>query len=171
MKNMGLLVLAVLVSLVLFNKNEYVEIPSTSIRVRVIANSNKSEDQDKKIIIKSAIEKVFKNLLSEVKDYDEADEKIVSNEQLLRQSIDNIIEENKLDTSYKASYGYNYFPEKTYGNVKYKSGLYKSYVVTLGEGEGDNWWCVLYPPICLVDENTDEYNYHFLIKDILEKYN
>ena len=50
--------------------------------------------------------------------------------------------------------------------------MYESLVITLGKGEGDNWWCVLFPPLCLLEENenTQDVEYHFLVKDIIDKY-
>ena len=81
------------------------------------------------------------------------------------------MQEIDLDALYSSNFGYNYFPEKEFKGLNYKSGYYKSFVVTLDEGEGENWWCVLYPPLCLVDENKDDYEYHSLIKDTILKYN
>ena len=62
-------------------------------------------------------------------------------------------------------------PEKEYKGVKYKEGYYESWVITLGEGEGNNWWCVLFPPLCLVEaEEADEVEYKFFIKELIDKY-
>ena len=58
-------------------------------------------------------------------------------------------------------------------SVTYKEGMYESLVITLGTGEGDNWWCVLFPPLCLVeaDESTvGDAEYTFFIKEIIDKY-
>lgn len=155
----------------LSNSNEYVEIPSSSIRMRVIANSNEKDDQDKKKVIKSIVEEKLYEIINEKDDYKTVDEAITQNKEKIDDAIEEVIEKEKLDVSFTSSYGLNYFPEKEYRGLSYKSGNYLSYVVTLGEGEGDNWWCVLYPPLCLVDENVDDYEYHSLIKDALLKYN
>ena len=67
----------------------------------------------------------------------------------------------------------NYFPEKEYHGVNYESGNYESLVITLGNGIGNNWWCVMFPPLCLLEaknENTDEINYKFYVQEIIEKY-
>ena len=60
---------------------------------------------------------------------------------------------------------------KDYVGVKYPEGEYESLVITLGEGKGDNWWCVLFPPLCLVEaeEHTDV-EYKFFVKEIIDKY-
>ena len=165
-----LFILAFLVTCI-SNNNEYIEIPSTSIRMRVIAKSNEEKDQKDKIIIKSALEQKLYELIKGKKDYKKIDETIEDNLEQLDEGIKNTIEKNDINSNFKTNYGYNYFPKKEFKGLTYKAGNYKSYVVTLGEGEGDNWWCVLYPPICLIDETVDNYSYHSLIKDILEKYN
>ena len=80
---------------------------------------------------------------------------------------------NQYNIPYDINYGNNYFPEKKYKGVTYKEGNYESLVVTLGNGKGDNWWCVMFPPLCLMDteeQNLSNAEYHFWIKDIFDKY-
>ena len=74
-----------------------------------------------------------------------------------------------IDYSYTINYGYNYFPEKEYNDKTYKEGKYESLLVTLGKGEGDNWWCILFPPICLIEaeESNEEVEYSSFFKTIL----
>ena len=73
---------------------------------------------------------------------------------------------------YQVSFGRNYFPEKTYKGIVYDAGYYESLVVTLGKGEGDNWWCVLFPPLCLLeaDESEEEVEYKFFFQELIDKY-
>ena len=76
--------------------------------------------------------------------------------------------ENGYDTDYEVDFGYNLFPEKKYKGVVYKEGYYESVVVTLGKGEGNNWWCVLFPPLCLMEtdeSNLEEIEYKSFIKE------
>lgn len=155
----------------LSNTNEYVEIPSSSIRMRVIGASNEKEDQENKKIIKSAVEEKLYEITQNSENLSEVDEAISANLEDLDKTVSDTIDENTMNLSFKSNYGFNYFPEKEFKGLKYKAGNYKSYVVTLGEGEGENWWCVLYPPLCLVDESKSDYEYHSLIKDALDKYN
>ena len=65
-----------------------------------------------------------------------------------------------------------YFPKKEYKGVEYNEGNYESLVITLGEGKGDNWWCVLFPPLCLIDaeEQTSDVEYKFLVKEIIKHF-
>ena len=75
-------------------------------------------------------------------------------------NINKIFKDNKYNMEYTVDFGYNYFPEKKYRGLKYEEGYYESLVITIGEGKGDNWWCVLFPNLCLVDlENKTNVEY------------
>ena len=76
--------------------------------------------------------------------------------------------DNNYSSKFDINYGKNYFPEKTYRNITYPEGEYESLVVTIGNGQGKNFWCVLFPPLCLIDEDTE--SYPSLIKEIINKY-
>lgn len=171
MKKLIILVIVAIGVSFFANSNEYVEIPSSSIRMRVIGASDSQEDQDNKKIIKSAVEEKLYEITQDKKSLEEIDEAIENNLDVLDNTVDGVIKDKDLNMSFTSNYGINYFPEKEFKGLKYKAGNYKSYVVTLGEGQGENWWCVLYPPLCLVDESRDDYEYHSLIKDALDKYN
>ena len=72
---------------------------------------------------------------------------------------------------YSINFGLNYFPEKEYKGIVYEEGYYESLLITLGEGKGNNWWCVLFPPLCLLEaEENTEVEYTSLVGELLEKY-
>lgn len=171
MKKLLILIIVAIGVSYLSNSNEYVEIPSSSIRMRVVANSDSEEDQNKKVVIKSILEEKLYEITRNVKSSEEVDKAISDNKEIIDEYLKSKIDEKGLGVNFTSNYGLNYFPEKDFKGLTYKSGNYKSYVVTLGEGEGENWWCVLYPPLCLIDEEKEDYEYHYLIKDILDKYN
>ena len=61
---------------------------------------------------------------------------------------------------FEINFGLNYFPKKEFKGITYDEGYYESVVVTLGEGLGDNWWCVLFPPLCMLEaEESTEVEY------------
>lgn len=165
-----ILVSAILIFIILiFNEEKYEYIPEESIRFRIIPNSNSIED----IFIK---EKVLENVQKEIqlvgnyKDIKDSREAI--NNDL--NSISNIVEEtlvsNNYNLPYTINYGLNYFPEKKYNNIIYKEGYYESLVVSLGKGEGDNFWCVMFPPLCFMEvEESEEVEYKFKIIEIINK--
>ena len=81
------------------------------------------------------------------------------------------MEENNYNISYNLNFGQNYFPKKDFKGITYDAGYYESVVVNLGKAEGDNWWCVLFPPLCLLEaEESDEVEYKFFVKELIEKY-
>jgi len=148
-------------------------IPDESIRIRVVANSNSSGDQIIKQVVKNKIEKDITTLLQDSKNIEEARKIIEDNMKMIENNIKSVLVENEYNAKYKIDFGYNLFPEKKYKGVIYKEGYYESIVVTLGEGKGDNWWCVLFPPLCLMEtdeSNLEEVEYKSFIKEIIDKY-
>lgn len=148
-------------------KKEEILIPDYAIRFRVIANSNTIEDQTLKTEVKVALEKELNSLMSNAKTSEEAREIIKDNLKNIRKTVDRYTENNKV------SFGYNEFPEKEYHGVTYPQGEYESLVVTLGKGTGNNWWCVMFPPLCLLEakeNNNEEINYSFYVQEIIKKY-
>ena len=108
------------------------------------------------------------DLLCDAESSEEAYDIIKNNLSLVDKDVANILKDT--DYGYDVNLGLNYFPEKEYKGVKYAEGYYNSLLVTLGKGEGDNWWCVLFPPLCLIEGDSSEVEYKSLIKEILEKY-
>ena len=153
------------------SEKKQIVIPEESIRFRIIANSNSREDQNIKMKVKDNIEKLLPNIIEETSNIVEAESNLKSNINLIKSTISQTLErENRLQ-QFDVSIGKNYFPEKDFYGIKYPSGEYESLVVTLGEGTGDNWWCVLFPPLCLIEaEETEEVEYKLYIQEILEKY-
>ena len=124
------------------------------IRLHVIANSDSSEDQALKLKVRDAVIETVAPLVSD------SDNKALSKEILLahREDIINaakkVIAENGYDYDVTASYEKTYFPVKQYANVILPSGEYDALRVVIGAGKGKNWWCVMFPPLCLVNEAT-----------------
>lgn len=154
--------------LLLANKNDTkVLIPDNAIRFRIIANSNSIEDQKEKIEIRNELEPIIADILNNSDSKEETKNEIDLN----MNEINNVI--NKYNSNYDINYGLNYFPEKNYKGVTYKAGNYESLVVTLGDGLGDNWWCVLFPPLCLLEANENDYDdiiYTSYLQELLNEY-
>ncbi len=163
-----ILVLFIVTMILLINKGDTkVLIPKDAIRFRIVANSNSLEDQTLKLEIKEDLQPIITNIIGDSNNIDDARVKIKNN----LYEVKNVL--NNYDTSYKVNYGLNYFPEKNYDGVTYLPGNYESLVITLGDGLGDNWWCVLFPPLCLLEaseENLDDVVYTSYVKELLEKY-
>ena len=147
----------------MFNKNNDIIIPSEAIRVRIVANSNSISDLYQKKKLKEDIKNDLYNLVKKANSNMEADQSIKSNLNKIKELVSN------KTNDFTINYGTNYFPKKVYKGIIYPEGEYKSLVITLGSGLGDNWWCVLYPPLCMIDENniTSNVDYQLLIKKLL----
>ena len=146
-------------------------IPDDAIRVRVIANSNSDYDQKIKYEVKDIVEDDMYNILSNVDNLDIARDKIRNNLSNVENDIDKYLKNKDYNLGFNINFGYNYFPKKDFKGITYKEGYYESVVVTLGEGKGDNWWCVLFPPLCLIEaEESSDIEYTSLVKEVLDKY-
>ena len=145
-----IIILFILSLAVLFTgKEEDIIIPNNAIRFRVIANSNTVTDQQEKLIIKEKIETEVYNLINGVSNTNEVRNLINDNLNIIEDIV------KSYNVPYDINYGINHFPTKNYKGIMYKAGDYESLVITLGEGMGNNFWCVLFPPLCLL-ENTKE---------------
>jgi len=168
-----LIIIAALILIITFTTKEedYIIVPNTSIRFRIIPNSNTIDDINMKEKVKDEINEVIKSIESESTDITSSREKIKSAIPEIENKIDNLFTEENYTKTYKVNYGMNYFPEKTYKGVKYPSGDYESMVIEIGEASGDNYWCVLFPPLCMIDaEESEEVEYKFFISEILKKF-
>lgn len=146
-------------------------IPDEAIRLRVLANSNSKYDQQIKLQVKDQIQLDLYNLLKETKGIEEARKIIEENLPNISNSVKQILKQENYNQNFTINFGYNYFPEKEYKGIIYEEGYYESLLITLGSGEGDNWWCVLFPPLCLVEaEESDKVEYKFFIKELIDKY-
>lgn len=164
-----IIVLAILITILSINKNEdKIIIPKDSIRFRVIANSNTEKDQQlKREIVSNLSTTISKtNSLNNI----ESTRAYLQKElPTFHKIVDKTLENANQNKTFNINYGKNYFPKKEYEDVVYEEGEYESLVITLGEGEGENFWCVLFPPLCMIDEDSD-IEYKSLIKEVLDKY-
>jgi len=168
-----IIIIAAIMMLIIINnsKTENIIIPNEAIRIRIIANTNEQQDIIVKENLKTEIENLIYELLKDVKDIEKAREIIKENISNIDVKIKNNLIKQRYNQKYNINYGLNYFPEKQFKGIKYEEGYYESLVVTLGKGEGDNWWCVLYPPLCMLEtENIKDIEYKSFVSEMLSKY-
>lgn len=154
-------------------KSEEIIIPKEAIRLRVLANSNKEIDQNVKMKISLELQKEITKLLKDINNVEEARIKIKNNMNVLNLKIKELLQTEKYNTDFTITFGNVFFPEKTYNDVIYEQGYYETLLVTLGSGKGNNWWCVLFPPLCLMEANeteTGKVEYKFFVKELIDKY-
>jgi len=156
------------------------------IRFHVIANSDSDEDQQLKLAVRDGVlAKINNELVEEAMaqelavfqtsgaavmsrtevesskarvslDLEQSRKYIQENLTEIEDTAERIIRENGYDYSVKAELGVKWIPQKTYGNVIFPSGNYEALNITIGEGKGQNWWCVLFPPLCLIGAEPPE---------------
>ena len=169
MKRIIFLILLGLIIISTYNQNQTeLSIPDSSIRLRVIPNSNEPKDINIKEQVKDYLETDIYTLLKDTSDIDSARTIINNNIPNIENNIDNIFKDNNYSIPYKINFGYNYFPEKTYKGNTYEEGEYESLVIYIGVSHGDNWWCVLFPNYCLIETNKD-IKYKSYFKELLIK--
>lgn len=146
------------------------KIPDESIRIRVLANSDSEYDQMIKMKVSNVVKNKMYTLLKDTANIEEARNIIEKNIDVLDNNIYTLLKKENYDLGYTINFGENYFPEKTYKGIEYDNGYYESLLITLGSGNGENWWCVLFPPFCLVEaEESEEVEYKFFLQEIFEK--
>ena len=146
------------------------KIPEDAIRIRVVANSDSEYDQKIKQKVSNLLKSEMYYLLKDVNDVEKARQIINDNLDKIDNNIYSLLKKENYNLGYTINYGENYFPEKNYKGITYSEGYYESILVTLGSGEGENWWCVLFPPFCLIEaEESDEVEYKFFLQELIEK--
>ena len=118
----------------------------------VIANSDSEEDQNLKLKVRDAVIDYLQPKLANSNSIEESEKIIISEYEELENISKNIILENGYEYGVNVGIDYSEFPTKQYSNVVLPSGEYKALRIIIGEGSGKNWWCVMFPPLCFVDE-------------------
>jgi stage II sporulation protein R len=122
------------------------------LRFHVIANSDSEADQQLKLKVKEALVEYLTPQLRDIENINKV-KGIVANQLSDVQIIaEQVIREHGYDYSVAVSLERSYFPLKVYGNYAFPPGYYEALRVRIGKAEGRNWWCVMFPPLCFVDE-------------------
>lgn len=139
------------------------------IRFHVIANSDSSEDQQLKLKVRDGVlENIHEEMVKETMMQDdgstpvatlsleESREYLCSRTDEISKLAEKIIQNEGYDYSVKTELGMCWIPEKDYGDFTLPAGTYEALNITIGEGAGQNWWCVLFPPLCLIDMEAQQ---------------
>lgn len=124
------------------------------IRFHVIANSDSEKDQALKLKVRDAVIDYLKPKLENSMSIEESERIIKGEYDNLEKISKNIISDNGYNYNVEVGLQYSNFPAKQYSSVVLPSGKYKALKVVIGEGKGKNWWCVMFPPLCFVDEES-----------------
>ncbi len=135
------------------SSNTTIEEGYETLRIRVLSDSYDDIDQQVRAKVVSEVKSYAVRLLSGASSYGEALKKVNANLDEIDRITKRAIVSGGRTYAEKAELKTEYFPTRAYGSVVVESGYYQSLTITLGRGGGDNWWCVLYPPLC-ADESV-----------------
>lgn len=127
-------------------------IPDEAIRLRILAHSDDDTDQEIKHEIRERVSEHIGAWVEHMTDIDEARERIAAGIDEVEAIAQEVIDEYDKNQHANAEYSDQVtFPHKVYGDYVYPAGEYEAVLITIGEGDGANWWCVLFPPLCFLD--------------------
>ena len=146
-----ILTLSVLCALVLglFPVSGEEKVYDSVVRLHVLANSDSEADQELKLKVRDRIIEVTKELFSRAETKEEAERIARSALSFIEREAETVVEENGFTYPVSVELGQEEYPERDYEGLKFPAGEYLSLRVMIGDAEGQNWWCVLFPPICL----------------------
>ena len=151
-----LLLLIVSVAFLLLSAYSYVNAVSSNLadsvfRLHVIANSDSEEDQNLKYKVRDSLIEYMNTLTNDMNTKDEVIEIAKEHLEDFKNIAQNVVNENGYDYEVNVEIGNFSFPTKTYGDISFPAGFYDALRVKIGKAEGQNWWCVMFPPLCFVD--------------------
>lgn len=124
------------------------------LRLHILANSDTNEDQELKLLVRDEITKECKELFSKAQSLEEAKEITLENLEALNKIATTVIKEQGKDYTVSVQLCEEYFNTRYYGSVTMPAGKYTALQIKIGKAKGENWWCVLYPSLC-VGTSTD----------------
>ena len=129
----------------------YEDIVNEIIRFHVIANSNSEEDQNLKLKVRDKVIEFVSYNLKDCTSIDESRKFIIDNKSKIEEIAKEVVKENGYSYDVTSALSRENFPDKVYGDVIFPQGEYEAYRILIGEAKGENWWCVMFPPLCFVD--------------------
>ncbi|SDI61874.1 stage II sporulation protein R [Alteribacillus bidgolensis] len=132
-------------------------IPEEAIRLRILAHDDSPEEQLLKRKVRDAVNQEIRTLVEGLSEKEEARKTINDNLSNLETIVKDVI--NTSGSSHTFSIALKdqvEFPTRIYGPLVYPAGTYEALVVSIGEGEGENWWCVLFPPLCFISAEEED---------------
>lgn len=149
--------------------SEKAEANADYLRIHVRANSNSAEDQQVKYEVKDEVVKFITPYVADCVTKEKAMEVMSGILPQIEQVCVKALKERGYNYGARASVRDEKFPTRVYGELTLEEGVYDALIIELGEGVGDNWWCVIYPPLCFTSASADV-QYRSVIKDIIERW-
>lgn len=142
------------------------------LRMHIRANSNYAIDQNVKYLVKDEVLKFLTPIVANCNSFEDVKNTLTVNLPKIEERADAVLSENGFNYSSKAYINNEFFPTRYYEDVVLQANFYDALIIELGEGEGDNWWCVVYPPLCFLNaQNTgDNFIYKSKLLELVDKF-
>lgn len=173
MKKIIMLLVMILSATMLCACNSQSSSQEQYLRIHIRANSNLTTDQNIKYKIKDELVKYLTPLVVECESFDSVVDMVETHKKDMENICDDILSDNGFSYTSKVSLNEEYFPTRAYGEYVLESNFYDAIIVELGEAIGDNWWCVVYPPLCFVEAkqlDTNNIVYKSKLLEIIRKF-
>lgn len=139
-----------------YTERQTVEAISAKVlRFHVIAKSDSENDQRRKLLVRDAVGRWMNLKLSNAKNKAESEQIIEEHKEQIKALAEQVLAEDGEAESVQVCLADVEFPDKVYGDYEFPAGMYRALQIVIGEGEGHNWWCVLYPNLCFSAEGYD----------------
>lgn len=154
MKKVWAIFAIIIMGVLLVVGTTYKEVNTQYLRIHIRANSNLQVDQLVKYKIKDAIVEVLTPHVASCDSFDDVKIMLQNNLSLVDNITNSVLKQNNLNYTAKSKLATEEFPTRTYNEFTLEQGIYDALIVELGKAEGDNWWCVIYPPLCFTSTNS-----------------
>lgn len=161
--------ISVIATIIFVTNSTAAEANNEYLRIHVRANSNSQVDQSVKYLVKDEVVKYITPYAAKCVDKETAIKIISEITDDIEKVCDRVLKENGFSYTSKASVRSEDFPTRVYGDLTLEAGVYDALIIELGSGTGDNWWCVIYPPMCFTSGSADV-QYRSAIYDIIRKF-
>lgn len=139
------------------------------LRIHIRADSNEDEAQAVKYRVRDRVVSYLTPMVADCQTKEQAEQKIAGYLKELSAVAETVLRENGFSYGAEAELSQEYFPTRVYEGYTLPAGEYSALIIRLGRGEGDNWWCVVYPPLCFV-ATTSDVVYKSKIKEIIDRF-
>ena len=154
MKKVWAILAIIIMGVLLVVGTTYKEVNTQYLRIHIRANSNLQVDQLVKYKIKDAIVEVLTPDVASCDSFEDVKIMLQNNLSLVDNITNSVLKQNNLNYTAKSKLATEEFPTRTYNEFTLEQGIYDALIVELGKAEGDNWWCVIYPPLCFTSTNS-----------------
>jgi len=168
----SLMILAIIFMITItFNAQTNFTAPKDFLRIHVRAHSNEVNDQLVKYEIKNKIVEGLTPIIASCSSKQEMIDTIKLHKNEIEQMSNDILLAHSFNYTTSILIKEEYFPSRMYNDTTLESGVYDAIIVNLGEAKGNNWWCVVYPPLCFINQTNNNFIiYKSKILELIEKF-